>query len=230
VYGQLGSGYTTNSSAPVPVSGITGAVAVAAGGAHTCALGGSGTIECWGTNSAGPAGAPGQLGDGSTTDSPVPVTVTGITSGVALATGPFHTCAVLGDRTVECWGDNTVGELGNGGSTQSSVPVAVSAITNAVTVTAGFLHTCARLGDGTVECWGYDLYGELGNGGTTNSSVPVTVSGITNAIALASGPASAHTCALVGGGSAECWGYNGVGQLGHDGAAYSPVPLTVQGF
>jgi alpha-tubulin suppressor-like RCC1 family protein len=229
-FGQLGSGNTTNNPVPVPVNAISSAVAVAAGGGHTCALGGNGTIECWGNNSFGPTGAPGQLGDGTTTDSPVPVAVAGITNGVAIATGAMHTCAALGEGTLRCWGDNTFGELGDGGSTHSPLPVTVSGITDAVTVTSGWGHTCALLGDGTVKCWGYNLYGELGNGGSALGPVPVVVSGITNVTALASGSGSAHTCAVLSGGSAKCWGYNGIGQLGHDSPAYSSAPLTVRGF
>ena len=86
------------SNLPGTVSGIANAVAVAAG----CALLSSGTVQCWGGN------AYGQLGNGTTTDSSVPVTVSGITNAIAVAAGDSdHTCAVLSNGSIQCWGCNT---------------------------------------------------------------------------------------------------------------------------
>ena len=110
--GQLGNGTTTNSSTPVAAAGITGAAAVTAGGFHTCARFPDGTAQCWGRNNAG------QLGDPSTLtfSSPTPVRVTGITTATSVTAGGFHTCTLLGDGTVRCWGQNDLGQLGNGTS------------------------------------------------------------------------------------------------------------------
>jgi alpha-tubulin suppressor-like RCC1 family protein len=126
-----------NSSVPVPVSGVTGAAAIATGGyetgtgvcAHTCAIVGSGSVLCWGDNYYG------ELGNGTTTNSSVPVTVSGITNATAVATGTTHTCALLGSSTVQCWGNNFNGELGNGTTTNSSVPVTVSGVASAAAIT-----------------------------------------------------------------------------------------------
>jgi hypothetical protein len=119
--GQLGNGTTAGSSTPVQVAGIAGAVNVSAGWRHTCALLGDGTVRCWGENQNG------QLGDGTTTDRTTPVPVSGITGATAVTAGWWHhSCALLGDGTVRCWGDNQWGQLGNGTTTDSPSPVTMS--------------------------------------------------------------------------------------------------------
>jgi alpha-tubulin suppressor-like RCC1 family protein len=118
--GQLGNGTTTNSSVPITVPGIT-ADSVVLGDAcqQTCALLTDGTVQCWGDNSQG------ELGNGTTTNSAVPVTVVGITNVAAVVAGQCHACALITGGTIQCWGDNRAGELGNGTTTNSSVPVTV---------------------------------------------------------------------------------------------------------
>src|SRR5438094_1550556 len=161
--GQLGDPATTafESPTPVRVSGLS-ATAVTAGGFHTCALPGDGTVRCWGQNDLG------QLGNGTndpvpnrpSTFNPTPVTVSGITTAVAVSAGGWHTCALLQDGTVRCWGDNTWGQLGDGAPVppppgpgleptrrRSVVPVTVTGITTAVAIEAGVFHTCAILRD-----------------------------------------------------------------------------------
>jgi alpha-tubulin suppressor-like RCC1 family protein len=119
--GQLGDGTAMTSTTPVQVVGITGAVGVSAGWAHTCAVLGNGTVECWGQNEFG------QLGDGTTTSSATPVRVSGITGAVAVTAGWWHhSCALLGNGTVRCWGVNEWGQFGNGTTTSSSTPVTMT--------------------------------------------------------------------------------------------------------
>src|SRR6266540_3054391 len=183
--GQLGNGSTTNSATPVTVSGITTATVVSSGYFHTCAVLQDGTVRCWGDNTYG------QLGDGttiippavrggpSTAHSATPVTVSGISTAVTVsAADGFHTCAVLQDGTVRCWGDNSTGQLGNGSTTNSSTPVTVSGITTATVVTSGYNDACALLQGGSLQCWGINSYGQLGNGTTTDAHTPVAVAGI----------------------------------------------------
>ena len=219
--GQLGDGTPTDSPVlvPVTVSGITDAIAVATGFNNTCALLSRGLVQCWGSNTYG------QLGNGTTTDSPVPVTVSGIVDAAAVAAGRDHTCALLGTGAIQCWGRNSAGQLGNGTTTNSSVPVTVSGVINAVAVATGDNQTCALLSTGTVQCWGAGGSGQLGNNTWTNSSLPVTVSGITHAVAIDTG--GAHSCAVLSGGSVQCWGDSTYGQLGTGAKIWSPVPVTV---
>ena len=100
---------------PVEVTGLVGAMAVATGSHHTCALLSSGAVACWGGNGFG------ELGNWSTTSSSTPVVVTGIHDAVAVAASVEWSCAVLSGGAVECWGENDDAEIANGATT----PVAV---------------------------------------------------------------------------------------------------------
>jgi alpha-tubulin suppressor-like RCC1 family protein len=119
--GELGDGTNQSSPLPVKVAGLEADIqAIAVGGSHTCALTKAGGVMCWGGN------AGGQLGDGTTADRTSPVEVAGLSSGaVAIAAGSSHTCAMLADGSVKCWGTNAQGQLGNGANTDSSTPVSV---------------------------------------------------------------------------------------------------------
>jgi alpha-tubulin suppressor-like RCC1 family protein len=120
-YGQLGDNTTTYRPVPVGVVGLSsGVVSVSAGAAHTCALTSTGAVKCWGSNGSG------QLGDNTTTDSPVPVDVVGLSSGVvSVSAGQNDTCALTSTGAVKCWGYNGYGQLGDNTTTDSHVPVDV---------------------------------------------------------------------------------------------------------
>lgn len=222
--GQLGDGSTTNSPLPVQASGLsTTAVSVAAGVQHTCAVLRDGSVQCWGYN------AFGQLGDGTTTSrSSASTSVSGISSAVAVAVGGYHSCALLADGTVQCWGENGSGELGDGTTTDRHTPVAVTGLSGAVAIAAGLLHSCAALSSGAVKCWGYNGAGQIGDTTTTDRHTYATSSGVTNAVGVTAG--QYHTCAVLADGSAKCWGYNGYGQVGN-GSFTSPqlTPVAVYG-
>ncbi|MEJ2552655.1 MAG: RCC1 repeat-containing protein [Gammaproteobacteria bacterium] len=227
--GQLGNGTTNDSPIAVQVQNISTAMEITAGFQHTCARLSDQTIRCWGDNSSG------QLGNGGTSPSSTPVPVSGIDGtttskkATGIAAGYGHTCALLANKTVWCWGKNSYGQLGNGGYTESDAPVMVSGIDGttiqATAIAVGQNHSCALLSGGAEQCWGFNYYGQLGNSSTTSSNVPVSVSGISSATALTAG--NFHSCALLSSGQVQCWGNNRSGQLGNGVAIQSTTPVNV---
>ncbi len=229
--GQLGNGVTGgNSLTAVSVSGITNAIKVVGGkGSNTCALLADSTVKCWGYNNVG------QLGNGNTTNSNVPVVVTGLTGVKDITVGGSHACALLFTGKIKCWGYNNVGQLGNGSTTNSSTPVATLGIVNAVSISAGLSHTCAALSDGKVACWGYNDVGQLGIGTSTigvnnYSSYPIYINGLSGSAVAVAAAKGSSSCALMSNGTIQCWGLNDVGQLGNGNTTNSPLPVTVSGI
>ena len=123
-FGQLGDGTTTTRLTPVMVSGFSsGAVAVVTGYYYSCALTTAGGVWCWGQNENG------QLGDGTTTNRSTPVAVSMLSFGaVAVSATGFHTCALMSDGEVQCWGYNAYGQIGDGTTAQRTTPVVVSGL------------------------------------------------------------------------------------------------------
>jgi alpha-tubulin suppressor-like RCC1 family protein len=170
-YGKLGNGVAiTKQSTPVTVAGLTTVVAISVGDDHSCAGLSGGSISCWGHNIRG------QLGNGSTTDSLSPVTVTGVAKS-NVASGNIHVCAFGGGTTAFCWGDDSSGELGNGTTTVVAVStaVAVSGLSAIDAVASGDLFSCALLHDGSLWCWGTNSAGSLGDGTTVDHNSPAVV-------------------------------------------------------
>ncbi len=170
--GQVGDGTTTDRSTPTPVIGLaSGAVAVATGYYHTCAVTGGGAVQCW--------GAYGEPGDGTTLPAygKTPAPIAGLGSAVtALAAGRTHTCALTTGAGMLCWGGNAHGQLGDGTATDRIMPTPVTGLSSGVmAITAGEWHTCALTTGGVVSCWGYGAYGGLGDGTRNDRSTPVTV-------------------------------------------------------
>jgi alpha-tubulin suppressor-like RCC1 family protein len=176
----------------------------------------------WGANNSG------QLGDGTTSGSDVPVAVSGLSRVAAVSGGGFHSLALLDDGTVMAWGAGTSGQLGDGATKSSASPVAVSGLRGAVGVSAGAHHSLALLGDGTVMAWGANGKGQLGDGSVEASDLPVAVSGLSHVIAVSAG--ANHSLALLEDGAVMAWGANGKGQLGDASTEDSEVPVPVSGL
>ena len=212
------------------------AVGLSAGFTHTCAVLDDRSVRCWGF------GADGQLGYGNTNsigDDETPGSAGAVNLGVgrsatAVTAGRAHSCAVLDDGSVRCWGFGFDGRLGYGNTSaigDNEVPAAVGPVKlgagrTARAITAGDSHTCALLDDGAVRCWGYAGNGQLGYGNPTTFSdtqTPDTAGPVqfpTGRTAVAISAGSYHTCALLDDGTVRCWGFGGNGRLGY-GATFS---------
>lgn len=210
---------------PAPVKGISTAVSIT----MSCALLVNGTAKCWGENE------PGQVGDGTTgTNRLSPVSVTGITKAVAIATRNEHSCALLANKTVKRWGNDDAGQLGNGSiGFNLSTPVAVTGLTNVIAISLADSYSCALLSNKTVKCWGASPTGAMVCGqGLVHfrcDATPVTRTGLTNVVAISSG--NAHSCALLGvSKTVKCWGANASGQLGGGTRNARSTPVSVKGL
>ena len=254
--GQLGTGLTMPLSAPTLAvnwkgTAMTDATAIAAGGDRTCALAPE-SVRCWGEgrpDAEEPASFRGTsaliaVGAGhlcAAFSEPRLVRCSGaddvgqsagtqpILPGqtlISLAAGGRHTCAVLEDGSVQCWGANDQGQLGDGSTNNSRVPALVSALPPAVEVRAGANHTCARLKTNTVACWGDNREHQLANGTTKPSSKPLPVPGLVGVLELSVGGDSA--CARLADGGVRCWGANASGQLGDGTTTPHDVPMPVK--
>src|SRR5262249_1382210 len=125
-------------------AGVTNAVAIAAGGYHTCALIVGGSVQCWGNNKEGELG----VGPGGPPNSSAPVVVPGIPHAVAVTAGGFHTCIVQAGGQAFCWGLNRDGQLGANISNPlvlSPVQVQHNSTVGPLTniIAGGGFHTCA---------------------------------------------------------------------------------------
>lgn len=248
-YGQLGdsTGTIAADSSPRAVrqpasGGPIVLVFVTDGYYHSCGLTETGAAYCWGR------GYEGQLGNGSSTNSTLPVAVSGGHVFKSITAGYLHTCAVTKssataaeDRQVYCWGYDGQGQLGDGGvipGANQPTPIRVvqplQTTAHADSVKAGGYHTCAWVQGGNGYCWGNDYEGELGDAAVlpaANKSTPTAIAGGYSWISMGGG--SSHTCGVVLGGAGYCWGYNYYGQLGNNaaipGAANTSTPASVYG-
>jgi len=202
-HGQLGDGTVGSPdlrATPAQVANLSGVTAIAAGGAHSVAVKGDGTVWAWGNDGWG------QLGDG-TVDNPyaraTPAQVTSLTGVTAIGAGFLYTVALKGDGTVWAWGRDQFGELGDGtvGSPEvRATPAQVVGLTGVKAISLDDAHTLALKEDGTVWGWGYDRHGQLGDGTVGNpevSATPIQAIGISGVAAIAAG--GGHSLALAEG-------------------------------
>lgn len=210
----------------------TGALDVAAGEMHTCALLDNGSVACWGHGDFLGIGGSGPLGDEpNEMGEALPAVDLGGDAIIDVAAGEYHTCARLEDGKLACWGHNGQGQLGLGDTnTRGDAPGEMGAALAAVDlgshatldVALGTSHTCALQANGRIKCWGTNISGQLGAGDVRSrgdepeemgDALPfVDLGAGVRAVALAAG--SGHTCALLESGDVKCWGRNDFGQLG----------------
>jgi len=232
------------------------AVAISAGAFHTCAVlndkaAEQSLVKCWGDNSSGQLGlgdtanrgdAPNEMGN-----SLPPVDLGTGRTAVGIVAGAYHSCALLDDFTIKCWGDNRDGQLGQGDTNNrgdapgemgdSLPPIDLGTGRTATFVAAGLYDTCSVLDDGTAKCWGDNQSGQLGQGSMNalgddpnemgDNLPPIDLgTGRTALILSVNGdPVSdrASACALLDDSTVKCWGDNSAGQLGQGNTAAMPT-------
>jgi len=212
--GQVGNGATETSPrlTPTPVSGIGGALQLAAGENHTCAIDGT-NVFCWGANDRS------QVGNGTASAAvPTPIKVTGEAGFVGV--GANHSCAGSTSESLECWGANASYQVDISVLGDQKSPKNV--LSKVLAVAGGTGHTCAIRQDGGVTCWG--LPDQLGVATSSSSEVDVQLPGPVQAITVG----SSHTC-VIQAGAVMCWGSNDHGQLGIPDAAGSVTPVLISG-
>jgi len=242
--GELGDNTTISSNVPVAastggaLSGVT-LTQITAGTNFTCALSTAGAAYCWGL------GTNGQLGNGTTTSSSVPVAVTtsGALSGVTLTqitADGASACVLDSAGAAYCWGAGGSGQLGNGAMTaaqSTAVAVTTSGVLSGVTltqITAGSNSVSALASTGSAYSWGAGAIGQLGNNSTTaaqSTAVAVTTAGVSGVTLSQISVGTTFACALTGTGAAYCWGEDGSAQIGNPATAVNflvPTAVTSQ--
>ena len=209
-----------------------------AGDAHTCVVLDGGELKCFGVNTAGQIGSGGTvaLGDAASEmgDALAAVNLGAGRSVRAVSAGNLHTCALLDNATVKCFGEGDNGRLGYGattdiGRTMASMGDGLPAVDlgtgrTAKLLATGAAHTCVVLDNDAVKCWGLNDDGQLGLGdtdargddvGEMGDALPAVSLGLgagVRVVAIAAG--DAHTCVLLSSGAVQCWGAGGNGRLG----------------
>jgi len=230
--GQVYSTTGAPGSVPVRIGSTPGLAAAANGSDHLLALV-AGNVLAQGSNVFG------ELGNGSTTDSPATlVPVSGLPAVKAVAAAEWFSLALGLDGSVWSWGYGGEGTLGTGANPLAqTTPVRVPGLPPVQALAAaggmtgsieGLEHTLALAADGTVWGWGQNLQGQLGDGTTTLRWTPVQTAGLTGVTALAAGPF--HSLAVLQDGTVWAWGDNASGELGNGTTSRQVVPAPVPGL
>jgi alpha-tubulin suppressor-like RCC1 family protein len=219
--GELGDPSLELHPAPTPLP--VDAISIAAGLSHTCWLTEGGAVDCIGDNAASQLGAD-QDAVPSSSD-PVEAVASGAAA-VALGAGAFHTCAVMDDDSLRCWGGNADGEVGDGSFDNAREPATVRPAGSTGRAATSDRFSCSIDAGGAVLCWGDNTYGQLGNGDLEDREVPTEVALEGEATQIALG--DDHACARMKSGELWCWGSNALGQLGPDAGAMEKEPVRVR--
>jgi alpha-tubulin suppressor-like RCC1 family protein len=234
----IGDDEPPGSVGPVDLGPGRTAKAISAGGGHTCAIVDDGSVRCWGFGGDGRLGYANRnsVGDDETPGSIGPVDLGPGRTAKAISAGGNHTCALLDDDDVRCWGFGTNGQLGypntvltdattntiGDDETPGSIgPVDLGPGRTAKAISAGSGHTCAIVDDDSVRCWGFGGNGRLGYASTNTvgddetpgSAGPVDLGPGRRAKAISAG--ENHTCAVLDDDSVRCWGFGNDGRLGY---------------
>ncbi len=233
--GQLGNRTADSSSFAVQVKKsdttvLNTVTAISVGTDHACAVLTDKSAWCWGDNSDGATGAGTLLANRGA----VRVTKAAnavFTNVTAISAGAFHTCALLSDKTVWCWGLNTYGQLGNGATTTSLFAVSAG-LTNIAILGQGVgNHMCAVSTTNILSCWGANSLGQLGDGTmiakTRAVALKTTYAASVGAITSVSS-GNKQTCLTNTIGEVWCWGQNSNGQLGNYSTTNSLAPVKVR--
>ncbi len=199
---------------------------LATGYNHSCAIKQDQTLHCWGDNQYG------QLGQGTTSDSfiPLPISAGGGNLWTDVATGNGHTCGIKDDATLWCWGNNAIGQLGVGNTSHLATPTQISHDNDWLSVFAGNGTTCAIDSEHIGFCWGQNENGQLGNGVSTDTDRPRMFDNSDSWLRLDSGVE--HSCGLKdesGLMTLWCGGGNSFGQLGIGSTANQATPIQIKG-
>jgi alpha-tubulin suppressor-like RCC1 family protein len=206
-HGELADGTTIDRVSPVIAPSLAGVRDLALTRDRGLAVDEIGRILFWGASGSATltiASPPLTMAPATVIDAPPRV--------VSIQTSLTHSCVLLSDGTVRCWGSNENGELGDGTELDRSTPAPVIGLDHVVQISVGRGTSCALLADGTAQCWGHNNYGQLGDGTFVSRSLPAPVTKLVRCkqIAIAYG----HGCALLDDGDVHCWGANSSGELG----------------
>ena len=210
---------TTGSTGVVVLTVTSESSSVSAGGQTSCETKSDGTIWCWGRNNFG------QLGNGTTGLSKVPVQVGSGQDWKAVSTSGASTCGIKTDGSLWCWGLDNWGQLGIGRGQPRLTPVRVGSSTQWATVSTSWFHTCATRANGSLWCWGQNNRGQLGDGTTTTKGRPTQIGTARTWAEVTTG--GWHSCGTRTDGTAWCWGQNAFGQLGNTRPDIQPTPVRV---
>jgi alpha-tubulin suppressor-like RCC1 family protein len=241
--GQLGLGLdpavnpprTSPPGAAIDFGTGRSARAITAGNMHVCAILDDQSLSCWGN------GASGQLGIGSVSSPSYRVTPQAVNlgSGVrvkSVKAGSNHTCVILGDDSVKCWGSGVSGQLGSGSN--ANVASALSATTiqsgggtlSVKAIALGGQHTCAISTTGSLACWGDHSSGQLGIGpGSASYTTPQNVNLAAGVMPKSLSLGGQHSCVVLASNNVQCFGYNNSGQVvrGDNTPSFNtPVPIA----